>query len=177
MGVKIKERQARAKLREKLDRGLIPEGVPLEFWQSVYVDDQLWSRSDEEPVKVSVPWGAAWQGPWIYKDTRFDVSDCHDFPDEELKLLIRDALDKERKKIERLQSRYAGRERGFRRVGIAEDVRIYVWQRDGGACTGCGSNKDLEYDHIVPVSRGGSSTARNVQLLCERCNRTKGNNI
>lgn len=36
---------------------------------------------------------------------------------------------------------------------------------------------NLEYDHIVPVSRGGSNTARNVELLCEVCNRSKGDRI
>ena len=47
----------------------------------------------------------------------------------------------------------------------------------GEDCVDCGSNEKLEYDHIIPVSKGGSNTARNIQLLCEKCNRTKGNNI
>ena len=38
----------------------------------------------------------------------------------------------------------------------------------------CGSNEDLEYDHIVPYSRGGKTTYRNLQLLCQRHNRMKG---
>jgi 5-methylcytosine-specific restriction endonuclease McrA len=41
----------------------------------------------------------------------------------------------------------------------------------------CGSREYLEYDHIVPLSKGGSNTARNVELLCEKCNRSKGGNI
>ena len=35
----------------------------------------------------------------------------------------------------------------------------------------------LEYDHITPVSRGGSNTARNLELLCEHCNGKKGATI
>jgi len=31
----------------------------------------------------------------------------------------------------------------------------------------------LEYDHIIPVSRGGSNTARNIELRCEARNRRK----
>jgi hypothetical protein len=57
---------------------------------------------------------------------------------------------------------------------IPGDVKNAVWRRDGGRCATCGSAEHLEFDHIVPHSRGGSSTYRNVQLLCERCNRRKG---
>lgn len=35
----------------------------------------------------------------------------------------------------------------------------------------------LEVDHIVPISRGGLSTAGNLQTLCWRCNRTKSNKL
>ena len=60
---------------------------------------------------------------------------------------------------------------------IPSSVKMYVWQRDKGQCVECGSKKSLEYDHIIPVSKGGANTKRNVQLLCERCNRKKASNI
>ena len=56
---------------------------------------------------------------------------------------------------------------------IPSDVKRRVWRRDCGRCVGCGSNENLEYDHVIPVSKGGSNTERNVQLLCEHCNRKK----
>ncbi len=65
----------------------------------------------------------------------------------------------------------------YQRTRIPEQVRIEVWRRDGGQCARCGSREKLEYDHIVPISRGGSNTARNIELLCESCNRSKGANI
>ena len=60
---------------------------------------------------------------------------------------------------------------------IPSSVKIAVWRRDGGKCVECGSKEKLEYDHIIPVSKGGSSTERNIQLLCEKCNRKKSANI
>jgi Holliday junction DNA helicase RuvB len=60
------------------------------------------------------------------------------------------------------------------RENIPSDVRREVWRRDGGKCVKCGSRENLEYDHIIPISRGGSNTARNIELLCESCNRSKG---
>ncbi len=60
---------------------------------------------------------------------------------------------------------------------ISKCVKISVWRRDCGKCVECGSQEKLEYDHIIPVAKGGSNTERNVQLLCEKCNRQKSANI
>ncbi len=60
---------------------------------------------------------------------------------------------------------------------IPENVRNKVWRRDKGKCVQCETNKNLEFDHIIPFSKGGSNTARNLQLLCEKCNREKYNKI
>jgi HNH endonuclease len=67
-------------------------------------------------------------------------------------------------------------ERG-NRVAIPEKVRHAVWRRDEGRCVECGCKENLEYDHIIPLSRGGSNTERNLQILCEACNRRKSDNI
>nr|WP_319272371.1 HNH endonuclease [uncultured Draconibacterium sp.] len=63
------------------------------------------------------------------------------------------------------------------RKSIPKSVRHEVWRRDAGRCIECGSKEKLEFDHIIPVSRGGANTARNIQLLCESCNREKSNKI
>jgi Holliday junction DNA helicase RuvB len=63
------------------------------------------------------------------------------------------------------------------RDAIPSAIRREVWRRDGGKCVKCGSRKNLEYDHIIPVSQGGSNTARNIELLCEACNRSKSDSI
>ena len=71
---------------------------------------------------------------------------------------------------------------------IPNDLKDRIWQRDKGMCqanyridsrfdktTGevCGSKEFLEYDHIVPFSKGGKTTYRNLQLLCRTHNRMK----
>lgn len=65
----------------------------------------------------------------------------------------------------------------LRREAIPRATQREVWQRDAGRCVECDSNERLCYDHIIPFSRGGSNTIRNLQLLCEPCNLRKGNRI
>jgi HNH endonuclease len=61
------------------------------------------------------------------------------------------------------------------RRNIPRAIRIAVWQRDGGKCVVCGGTDKLHFDHIVPISKGGTSnTANNIQLLCARHNLAKG---
>lgn len=57
---------------------------------------------------------------------------------------------------------------------IAQDVKATVWQRDRGSCVECGSSSCLEYDHVIPLSRGGATSVNNLQLLCRGCNLRKG---
>jgi len=64
-----------------------------------------------------------------------------------------------------------------RREAIPRVVHRDVWHRDGGRCVECGTRENLCFDHIVPHSRGGSNSVRNLQVLCERCNLSKGNRI
>lgn len=52
-------------------------------------------------------------------------------------------------------------------------VKVAVQKRDRGLCVVCQSSSRLEYDHIIPVSKGGTSTLGNIQLLCKSCNRKK----
>jgi TPR repeat protein len=60
---------------------------------------------------------------------------------------------------------------------ISSEVRREVWRRDEGKCVKCGSRERLEYDHIIPFSEGGSNTTRNIELLCESCNRAKSDSV
>ena len=69
------------------------------------------------------------------------------------------------------------RQEGPPNRNIPRDVRQRVFQRYGGRCAECGANDYLEYDHIIPVAKGGSNSDNNVQLLCRRCNLKKSDYI
>lgn len=73
---------------------------------------------------------------------------------------------KEPKKLNKDRSRH-----------ISQSVKDKVWNRDNGKCIQCESNSDLEFDHIIPWSKGGANTYRNIQLLCQKCNREKSDKL
>lgn len=61
-----------------------------------------------------------------------------------------------------------------RRDPIPSEVKRAVWERDEGRCVECNGAFEIQYDHVIPFSLGGASTVENLQLLCARCNQSKG---
>jgi len=64
-----------------------------------------------------------------------------------------------------------GTNRGRR--SIPAQVRREVWTRDGGRCQWplasggvCGATRSLELDHVVPLARGGPTSAANLRVTC-----------
>ena len=57
----------------------------------------------------------------------------------------------------------------------AADVRALM-VRQGCACAVCGVMLHGGYhvDHVIPIAKGGMNVVGNLQLLCPRCNLTKG---
>lgn len=60
---------------------------------------------------------------------------------------------------------------------IPKWIKNLVWQRDEGICNKCGSKNDLQFDHVIPFSKGGANSVKNLQILCGKCNRKKFNKI
>lgn len=53
-----------------------------------------------------------------------------------------------------------------------------AYERQNGICPICGTHheiEEMEGDHIIPWSKGGKTTIDNLQMLCKKCNREKGN--
>ena len=56
--------------------------------------------------------------------------------------------------------------------------RLNIYARDRNTCQYCGEvlpSGELTLDHVIPRSRGGSSTWENLVACCHPCNRRKGN--
>lgn len=63
------------------------------------------------------------------------------------------------------------------RAKVSNKMRFAVFARDYERCVKCGSRRNLEVDHIYPISKGGKTEMSNLQTLCHRCNVKKGNSI
>jgi 5-methylcytosine-specific restriction endonuclease McrA len=144
-------------------------------------DSAMAAMTSGEPYRISGLGGNKSEF-WLYRGKTIRASDIAHLSDEEQKLEVANAVLKHEKRytqLRRQQEAYARIEHmdGARRERIPENVRLFVWQRDEGKCVKCGGIEKLEFDHIIPVAKGGSDTERNIQLLCEACNRSKGTNI
>lgn len=63
------------------------------------------------------------------------------------------------------------------RENIPAALRAEVWRRDQGRCVECHSIQNLQFDHIIPIARGGATSAANLQLLCRQHNLAKHSSI
>lgn len=62
---------------------------------------------------------------------------------------------------------------------IPHQVKLIVYSRDKQICQLCNKNipyDEIQYDHIIPWSKGGSSNHQNIRLVCSDCNKKRGNN-
>ena len=70
----------------------------------------------------------------------------------------------------------------MRRIGrnIPVKMKMRVARRDNYTCQVCGRHlidDEIEFDHIIPISKGGSSEEHNICVTCYECNRRKSNKV
>jgi len=153
------------------------DGKPTKTWVWAPTYQKLLLLQRDKPIKIhhDLDSGVTW---WMYKDY-FYIED-EGCTREEILILIEAYLKEREHKFKKIQYDVESQKDPTyqpTREPIPDDVKIFVWQRDGGRCVKCGSREKLEFDHIIPLARGGSNTARNIQLLCEKCNRQKGDSL
>ena len=56
-------------------------------------------------------------------------------------------------------------------------TRFNVFLRDRFTCQYCGCRDELTFDHVVPRSKGGTTTWENVVAACSPCNLRKGDKL
>ncbi len=69
-----------------------------------------------------------------------------------------------------------------RRTGryISFKTKMRVVRRDNYTCQHCSKHledPEVEFDHIIPLSRGGSSDEHNIRLTCHDCNHDKSDKV
>lgn len=135
------------------------------------------SLDSENPIKIkNVNQGKPNHDYWYFQKMIYETNDL-ELTQEDVLALLSASANKRRLQLEKahaLQAMTSELDSRNVRKPVAQDVKLLVWQRDSGRCIDCGSKENLEFDHIIPVSMGGANTARNLQLLCEGCNRRKG---
>ena len=115
---------------------------------------------------------------WVFEDRFYWEDD--ELQARDVLALIRERERLARRRLERAHATLArdgSAARAPRRERIAPEVRRAVFERDGGRCVECGSDFDIQYDHVIPFSAGGAATAENLQVLCATCNKRKGDSL
>jgi hypothetical protein len=149
--------------------GAPPFEIPDDRWRHVAV------AQIDEPQYL-----ATWRDRafWWYDDT-FYWSTAGAYASADIKALLYSRQRQSKRELEHAHAVLAASTSPAKRKRepIPKDVRHAVWARDQGRCIECDSDFDIQYDHIIPFSMGGASTVENLQLLCARCNQTKGDRL
>ena len=103
----------------------------------------------------------------------------HDLAAEDVELLLWNRQRRQTSQLDRLRKIRVRSEEieVARRERIPDEVKALVWERDDGRCVRCGAEHDLQFDHVIPVAKGGGVNVENIQVLCGDCNRAKSASI
>jgi hypothetical protein len=141
-------------------------------WKKPWVEAARAQQQDEPVLLFTLKERSYW---WFH--------DCIYWDDDELssddvKALVLQRERTHQRKLQTAHSLMRAEEDGRQtRAPVPVEIRRVVFERDGGKCVECGSNFDLQYDHVLPVALGGATTVENLQLLCSDCNQRKSDSL
>ena len=70
-----------------------------------------------------------------------------------------------------------------KRKNLNNSLRYDIMKRDNFRCVYCGkspatnSNVELQIDHTIPISKGGTNNIDNLKTICKECNVGKNNKL
>jgi HNH endonuclease len=110
---------------------------------------------------------------FIFQDRKF----LHDFH-----LRLAKFVENEMDYIKKKYPDFVTAKKRIKRQPFPQWLKSAVFHRDKGTCVICRCDlsnlirqqNQIHIDHIVPLNLFGSNDASNMQLLCERCNTSKG---
>lgn len=135
---------------ECLKTGVLPNGAPLDEWR------RQWFQHRVEEIDPT-------EYPVKHNKVEIEMS-CQVFGHMCPVFFVSETI------TEKQELRKTGR-------NIPFGTRIRVARRDNYTCQECGihlKDNEIEFDHIIPFSKGGSSEEHNLRLTCIKCNRRKG---
>lgn len=170
-------------LRQVSNGGFLQEGAW--FWKRfVFVAGKVRAMGGLKPEQYADSARLQQQHPLLVMQSErrqwWWFHDCFYWEDEALSAsdVMALVLERERRQQRKLERAHAAMHQDASgittRESIPREIRLAVWERDGGRCRECNAPFELQYDHIIPFSWGGATTVQNLQLLCGDCNRTKG---
>jgi hypothetical protein len=132
---------------------------PHQLRPATYLRLRAWRDRGDVPVFVARARQRQW---WWWQDAFYWESGDWDAEDVAALLMMLERDDEQGIEWE-LDARLA--------EPIPEDVKLLVYERDGGRCLACGSDELIQYNRVVPWSMGGRDEPENIRLLCAGCNR------
>jgi hypothetical protein len=144
----------RRRLDQALTTGLYDATRPMDDVRRAIIEDELKEPFDPEELPDHIP-------------TIFQEASCNRFGRVCPVFFAAEALNETQKQ-----------RRGGRYIPFKTKMRVV--RRDNYTCQHSGAHlrdDEVEFDHVIPISKGGSSEEHNIRLTCFDCNRDKSDQV